>query len=216
MAKIYHRFKSTLPDEESETDIKPQRDWGDSHVDENGDDIEIGLGGLPSGNYRISQLIEKKVITEAVTSTTFADLDGNDTDEFLIVFQLEETSPSNGSYIKVEPNADTGNNYSNTMFYEGGAIPNWPVAKMILYGFGWLGVNTVNGKFTLQTKTGVPRTAVVEGFDVNDTPNQYSHRTFNSMWLNKIDNITSLVLTTNGTGFTGKLKLYKMIDLVIS
>lgn len=163
--------------------------------------------------YPTWQLVEEKNLTEAATSVTFSGLSGN-TDEMYMLNARIINGYNGGSVVIVRPNNDTGANYgiqqlsavnSSIGAYGGGG-------EEYFYGGYCAAQNQlVNLTMLLYAKSGYVRTVInpVAQTISGTTVEGYYFRA--QSWNNTNNEITSIVVSSNGLGAGTYIALYKKV-----
>ena len=216
---IKHAFTSGKSDGEDTTVVRPSN-WNDAHVDGSGNPIDLNsLGGssFPSGTYRIPVLVEDSGALTSSTTYTFEDLDGDTDEEYLLEFALKVTGSN--PVVTVQPNgitspfadadgavSDQNNRYGQNSHQDSGFV----VADYI-----WGLTNPyIDAKMNIKSKSGVWRRSRCD-YQAGDTGELFVAGSA-GIWKDDATNITSLVVELSTGTFAGHIKLYKMVDLVIS
>lgn len=184
-------------------------------------DLPIIPANIPTispipATLRVPQLIEEKIITSAVNSVTFASLNGNSDEEWLLITDIISNSAGD-LYLKpnnaVSPyvsDYSLSSTIQSTVSCGAGAPTGY-----IQLGFGDSAFQNLHSETNIFSKSGKPRIFINKSFFRTNTKLAIENHFYS--WGNTADNITSLVCGIDGAGtFTGKIRLYKMVDMVIS
>jgi hypothetical protein len=169
----------------------------------------------PKGTFRIPQLIEEKNITETITSTTFEGLNGDLDEEYLLESDIY-MNPASGEHdivVNINGNSDNQGYIRSWWGSSGGGSSGSGLAFGNDIGGGG---GHIKSKITLNAKTGIKRKFFAETQQDADTGSIFNVG-YLGRWNDTTTNITSLTIqhVAGGNGFIGKIRLYKMVDLVI-
>ena len=172
-----------------------------------------GLSGL---YIRIPVLVEEKTISSPSSSVTFENLNGDNDKKYLLITDITLTRQSQAySNLILKPNNDSSNGKSYTVGGVSGSNPNKIEANYIIIGFtdnSQTGI--VNSIFNIYPITGKNRTAL--GKILSQRGTYISSYISSSYYSVTNTNITSFVIaSTDGGTFTGTIKLYKFIDILL-
>ena len=158
---------------------------------------------IPNDTNDIMMLIKEKIFTEAVTSYTFDDLNGDEDIEYVIQGKIINNY-SGATYFGLRFNNDSGNNYY-IQFLKG--IGTAAAGENINLNYCWIGygeaVNSlIDFKIRFLALSGTSR--LIQGYTGFWNTGSY-YRNYNTTinWNNSIDNITSIVLWSSQTNAIG-------------
>ena len=186
---------------------------GDPLID--GDDWNANHTLTGGGTFRIPKHIETKTLSDAST-TTFSSLDGDADEEYLLVINVSLTRNSQAySNLQIKPNNQTSNQNSTARETIGSGATSTISASLI-----WVGSTSgsetgkVTGETYIYAKSGSNRNFAAKW--VRTGASLTAITSLVGRWTDTSTNITSLVIApTDGGTVTGKIKLYKMVDLAI-
>ena len=190
--------------------------------------IEHELGKNPSGDYatvreRLDsitpggrwQLVEEAVLTSAVQSYTFSNLDGDSDEEYLLDFRIRSQHDYTANYI-LRFNGDEGGNYdwqrlmSHSSTTESYGYSSDSGIRIVRQMDG--PANILFGQALIFAKSGYLRTVMAHSECYWATGGNIWIFYYGGNWRNTEDNITSITLRSTssvGLGVDTILRLYK-------
>jgi len=189
----------------------PQGPKGDTGA--TGPQGPAGSINLPAGTYPFKVLIESKDFVNQTTDYTFQNLNGDADSSYIIEFDYIIAGTSDRSVALLPINANTAN--FNSSFFRAQGTPNVAGLGFILnpadYGYGrqW-------GWIEVRAKTGAYRVSNGFGWIARTTDSRLSS-IIETTWSDTTLNITGLTLKiSSGGSITGNIKIYKIVNKVIS
>jgi len=189
---------------------------GDPLID--GDDWNANHTLTGGGTFRIPKHIETKTLSDAST-TTFSSLDGDADEEYLLVVNVSLTRNSKAhSNLQIKPNNQTSNQNGTARetITSGATSTSSAWGEPLIWVGSTSGSETgkVTGETYIYAKSGSNRNFAAKW--VRTGASLTAITSLVGRWTDTSTNITSLVIApTDGGTVTGKIKLYKMVDLAI-
>lgn len=174
-----------------------------------------------SGTFRLPKLIEDRVITSgnAAQTQTFTGLDGNVDKEYFIKYRILSPSSGYNRYLSIFPNNDTTQTnyvFKKTEVDEAGAATSVATNQSNIGNFNGNLAGDISGTIELiaAVENGQHRIMFCKRDENRSNHHYYVDQTLR--WTNTSSNINSLVFYLSSGTYYGNIKLYKMVDLVIS
>lgn len=177
------------------------------------------FSSFPNQKILLPVLIEKKTLPAGTTTTTFSNLNGDSDKLYYITGELSLVRPGTDVIISVQPNSDnTSSNYTGVLLTwargQNATRANLPSIETGLR-LCQTRIEDINNFFHayLYSKSGKNRkyTSTPHGFGSSEV-NAFI---ISSQWLNNSDNITNLKFVITSGSFSGEIKLYKMVDILL-
>ena len=172
--------------------------------------------GFTSGTYQIKKLIEKKTVSNVATAS-FSNLDG-DTDEIYVIFaDVNLQYVSGDTQLMLVPNSSNSNMGGlEYCFYDnaGRGYINQTVLQLCRT-HNSESIRAIVDTAVFYAKSGKKR--LFKSKWIGKTANYFISADEIEFWANTADNVTRIdISTNNNTTFSGTIKLYKLVDMVVS
>jgi hypothetical protein len=179
----------------------------------NAQDLIDLIGNGLSGTFQLKKLITEVDVSN-VSSYTLSNINGNDDGIYILEYDLSYSPGVTGDVsLTLKPNNLTTDQVSSSFRAGGGWHGADNTVGSLRINLGYSTATRFKGKVEINAETGKNRTfTTIDAMEIRGTTESYINY-FNGFWKNTTTNITSLVLAISTGTFSGKIRLYKMIDI---